>query len=172
MKMSAQQLVDVETLAIEIGGQRRVLLASSLQKDADEERIARELLDQQIARSLADRNVLTARDVLDEQRSLCGVELFQAQDVEQFEIAFCFVCRCKDLPAQTCENETETTASEHAQHFCAEDDDAVEVFSELRAVEHDQRTPASRRYSLRRAETETHERLIVVTESQSRVRVD
>ena len=59
-----------------------MFLARCLQKDVDEKRAARELLDQQIACDLARRDLLAARDVFDELRGFGGVELFETQGVE------------------------------------------------------------------------------------------
>ena len=51
-------------------------------------------------------------------------------------------------------------------------DRAVQILSELRAVEHHEWAPADRGNSLRRAETEAHECFVVVAEAQTVVRLD
>ena len=117
MKMSTKDLVDVESFAIEIRIERRILLACCLKKDADEKRIARELLDQQIPGCFAGGDVLAARHVLDQHSSFVRVELSQAQDVEQFKVALGFVSRGENLATQTGKDERETAASKHSQHF-------------------------------------------------------
>src|SRR5215216_2740443 len=82
MNVAAEEFVYVETFAIEIRKQRRVFLTCGLQKDADEERTARELLHEQIARGFAGCDVLAARDVFYQTRCFGCVESFQAQGVE------------------------------------------------------------------------------------------
>src|SRR5215216_7484301 len=79
VNVAAEELVDVETFAIEIRKQRRVLLTRGLQKYADEERTARELLHEQITRGFAGCDLLAPRDVFHQPRCFGRVESFQAQ---------------------------------------------------------------------------------------------
>src|ERR1700754_174820 len=76
VQMAAKEFVDVKTFAIEIRIERDVLLTCGLQKDVDEERATGELLDQQIARGFARYYVLALGHMLDEQRSVFGVQPF------------------------------------------------------------------------------------------------
>ncbi len=82
------------------------------------------------------------------------------------------MCGCEYLPAQTGQHESEPAASEHAQNFRSQHDNAIHVLGKLSAVEHDERTSAAGGYALRRAQTEAHQSFVVVAESQARVRVD
>ncbi len=82
-----------------------MFLARRLQKDVDEKRTAGELLDQQIARDFARRYLLAACDVFDQFRGFGGVELFQTQGVEQFEVKLCIMRSFQDLATQPRQNE-------------------------------------------------------------------
>ena len=63
VNVTAEELVDIETLAIEIRKQRRVFFTRGLQKDADEERTTGKLLHEQIACGFTGCDLLAARDV-------------------------------------------------------------------------------------------------------------
>src|SRR5262245_30815372 len=81
--------------------------------------------------------------------------------------------RCfEDLAAQTGEHEGKTAASEDTQDFCSQHDRAIQILSELRAVEHHKRPATTWWNALRRAETEADEGFVVVTEAQTVVRLD
>src|SRR5688572_21567074 len=82
VNVTTEELVDVETFTIEIRKEWRVFLTRGLQKDADEERAACELLHEQITCGFAGCDLLTARDVFDQPRCFGCVESFQAQRVE------------------------------------------------------------------------------------------
>src|ERR1043165_7142924 len=96
--------------------------------------------------------MLAARDVFHEARGLGGVELFETQGVELFEVGAGVVCGFEDLASQSREHERKTAASEDAQDFCAQHDRAVQVLGELRTVEHDERTATPGGEAWRRAE--------------------
>jgi len=66
MQVAAEELVNVQPLAVEVRVERDTLFARGLQKSVDEKRAARELLDQQITRGLACDHVLALGHVLDE----------------------------------------------------------------------------------------------------------
>src|ERR1041384_6185864 len=87
VNVAAEELVDVETFTIEIRKQRRVFLTRRLQKDADEERTARELLHEQIARGFAGCDMLAPCDVCHQAGGFGGVESFQTQGVEKLKVA-------------------------------------------------------------------------------------
>src|SRR6185369_2375721 len=105
MNVTAKQLVDVETLTVEIREQRCAFLTCRLQKDVDEKRTAGKLLHNQIACSFTRRDLLALRDVFHEFCCFGGSELFETQDVETFEITFRVMSGFEDLAAQTCKYE-------------------------------------------------------------------
>src|SRR5829696_1229413 len=94
------------------------------------------------------------------------------QRVQQFEVTLSIVRRFEYLTAQACEDKREPSATEHSQYLRPEHDCAIEILRELCAIQHHKWAAASWRYSLRRSQAESHERLIVIAESQTRVRVD
>ena len=110
--------------------------------------------------------------MLDKQSRFSGVELFETQHVEKFEVALRVVRGFKNLTSQARENKGKLPATEHTQDFRSEHYGAVEILGELCAIEHDEWTPASRRNSLWCTEAETNKRLVVVAEAQSRVGFD
>ena len=58
----------------------------------------------QIARGFTRRDLLAPRDMFHEFRCFGGVELFETQHVEQFEIALCVMRGFEDLAAQSGEH--------------------------------------------------------------------
>src|SRR5215204_3832325 len=102
--VTAEQLVNVEPLAIEIREQRGAFLTCGLQKDVDEERTAGKLLDDQIACCFIGRDLLTTCDVFDEFFGSGWIELFETQDVQQLEVTFRVVSSLEDLAAESCEH--------------------------------------------------------------------
>src|ERR1044072_903651 len=104
MNMTTEQFINVETFAIEIREQLCVFLARCLKIDVDEKWTSRKLLHDQIACCFTRRHLLASGNVFDEFRCFRGIELFETQQVEQFEIAVRIVCGFEDLAAQSGEN--------------------------------------------------------------------
>src|SRR6185503_10045052 len=105
MNVTAKQLVDVETLTVEVREERRAFLTCRLQKDVDEKRTAGKLLHDQIACGFTRRDLLASRDVFYKFCCFGWSELFETQDVEPFEITFRGMSGFEDLAAQTCKHE-------------------------------------------------------------------
>src|SRR5215211_5565846 len=78
----------------------------------------------------------------------------------------------EDLATQSRENEGKTAASEDTQDFRAQHHRAIQVLSELRAVEHHECPATGRWNALWCAKTEADEGFIVVAEAQTVVRLD
>ena len=93
-------------------------------------------------------------------------------DVEQLEVALCIMRGFEDLAAQTRKHKRKTATCEDSQYFRSQHYCAVQILSELRAVEHHEGAATSGGNSLRRAETEAHECFVVVAEAQAVVRFD
>src|ERR1044072_2636406 len=101
MDFPAEEFVDVETFAIEIRVQRRVFLSCGLKVDVDEEWTTGKLLHNEVASSFTNSHLLASSDMFDEFRCFGCVELFETQDVEQFEVEVCVVGRFENLAAQS-----------------------------------------------------------------------
>src|SRR5262249_39495333 len=130
------------------------------------------LLDQQIARDLARCDMLAPGDVFDESRGFGGIELFETQCIEQFEFTLRIVRGFENLTPQSGEYKGKTATTKDTQDFRAQHNRAIQVLSELRAVEHHEGTAATGRNTLRRAEAKADQCFVVVTESQTVVRLD
>src|SRR6185369_17172087 len=105
MNVTTEELINVETLAIEIREQRSAFLTCRLQINADEERTTGKLLHDQIARGFTCCDLLSARDMLHEFCCFSSSELFKTKDVEPLEITLRTVSGFEDLTAQTREHE-------------------------------------------------------------------
>src|SRR6185295_14577887 len=100
MNVTAEELVNVESLAIEIREQRGAFLTCCLEIDIDEERTAGKLLHDQIAGGFTGCDLLSAGDVFHEFCCFGWGELFETKDVEPLEITLRIVSGFEDLPAQ------------------------------------------------------------------------
>ncbi len=104
MNVTAEKLINVETFAVEIREQRGAFLTCCLEINIDEERTAGKLLHDQIARSFAGCDLLSARNVFHQFCCFGGGELFETQDIEALEITLRIVSSFEDLPAQAREH--------------------------------------------------------------------
>src|SRR6185369_3951288 len=104
MNVTAEELINVEPLAIEIREQRGAFLSCRLQINVDEERAAGKLLHDQIARGFARCDLLSARDVFHQFCCFGWGELFETQDVDSLEVTLRIVSGFEDLTAQTSEH--------------------------------------------------------------------
>src|SRR6185369_7659938 len=105
MNVTAEELVNVESLAIEIREQRGAFLTCCLEINVDEERTAGKLLHDQIAGGFTRCDLLSARDVLHEFCCFRWGELFETKDVEPLEVTLRIVSGFEDLTPQACEHE-------------------------------------------------------------------
>src|SRR5215216_4460605 len=172
MNVTAEELINIETLAIKIREQRGAFLACRLEINVDEERTAGKLLHDQIARGFACCDLLSARDVFHQFCCFGWSELLETKDVEALEITLRIVSGFKDLTAQTRQHKRKRATCKDAQYLGPQYDYAVQILGELRAVEHHEGAATHGGNSLRCAKAESHERFVVVAEAQAVVRLD